>query len=199
MALYDKADFIGTHVIDTAAKRDFILARSNNRGHQHFESMAIAAGATNQPPLSLADMLQTYVLDTAEKVEQVLQNSPTGASALRGHEFLTAVKFAGDITPAGVLSTGNAGTPADPFTLTLTGWFTAGLTLDIGWQTDLPSGPGTAPWVVPYDMGPLEVAQLFGDYLKGPDGLTTTVEGNVITFLPYAPATVATMSAFSIV
>ena len=86
MALFDKADFIGTHVVDSVAKRDFVLRYSNNRGHQCFEAMSVAAGGT-APPLTLATMLQTYTLD-ADGVQAVLS-----AGAVRGHEFLTAVKF----------------------------------------------------------------------------------------------------------
>jgi hypothetical protein len=194
MSLFDKADFVGTHVISSAAQRDFILSRSNNKGHQHFAAMAEFGDVTSTPQvLSLAAMLQTYILDAAA-VDKVLQANGSG---LRGHDFLSAVTFAGDLTPAGVISAA-AGTSADPHTLTLTGWFSAGLTLDITYDTDVGT-PGTAPLLLTEAMGPLEVAQLYGDYLKGPDGLTTTIADNVITFLPYPPAVQVTMSGFTIV
>lgn len=194
MSIYDKADFVGAHAITSAAQRDFVLKYANNKGQQFFNVMAEFGDTTTTPPLTLATMLQTYTLDAAA-VDKVLQGNGSG---LRGHEFLTAVTFAGNLTPAGVLSAA-AGTAADPYTLTLSGWYSEGLTLDITWQTDLPSGPGQAPLVVPAGgWSPTEAAAAFGDHLKGPDGLTTTIADNVITFLPYAPATVATMSLFTI-
>lgn len=79
----DKADFEGIHVVADAAARDAILAAANNRGQQCFNAIAAYGGTTTTPPLSLAQMIQTYTLDAAA-VEAVL-----GVTGIRGNEFLS--------------------------------------------------------------------------------------------------------------
>lgn len=81
----DKADFEGIHVVADAAARDAILAAANNRGQQCFNAIAEYGGTTTTPPLSLAQMIQTYTLDAAA-VEAVL-----GVTGIRGNEFLSAL------------------------------------------------------------------------------------------------------------
>ncbi len=204
MALFTKADFIGTYAIDTAAKRDFILRYSNNKGHQHFESMAVASGAVAspaQPPLTLADMLQSYVLDTAAKVEQVLQNSPNGASGLRGHEFLTACKLIG-ITPGGTIDKA-AGTVSDPAQVTFNGIFFAGQTVTIACTAN----PGAVAVNVAIPVNSTQTPQQFAAtataYIQqnvpelsagGPGG----ADGSTILIAPASPYTDVTVNTVSV-
>lgn len=78
-------DFEGVHIVNTAAKRDAILAAANNRGQRCFNLLAPFGASSQAPPLSLTQMLQSYTLD-APGVKLFLNRA--GA---RGHEFLTAL------------------------------------------------------------------------------------------------------------
>ena len=114
-----KADFVGVFTVDTAAKRNFVLAAANNRGQQCFNAIAPYGGTTTTPPLTLATMLQVYTLDAAA-VEVVL--AETGA---RGNEFLSAL---GTPAPAPA-SPSIARLTTDPNTYTATGGPWAGGTM----------------------------------------------------------------------
>lgn len=81
----NKADFVGTHIITTAAQRNTILAAANNRGQKCFNVLAPYGASSFTPPLSLAQMIQAYTLNAAA-VEAVLART-----GVRGHEFLDAL------------------------------------------------------------------------------------------------------------
>ena len=149
MALFDKADFVGTHVIDTEAKRDFILSYSNNRGHQCFETLAFTGG-TIDPPLTLATMLQTYTVD------EFIVDAVLVAGAIRGHEFLTALKLASSLGGLDIVQA--AGTTADPAQIQLSGWFPTGAIIDIGITLDV-DGPGVVTYTVPVGAAAPDVAK----------------------------------------
>jgi hypothetical protein len=79
------SDFVGTHVVATAAQRNAVLAAANNRGQRCFNLLAPYGGTTTTPPLSLTTMIQVYTLNAAA-VTAFLNKA--GA---RGHEFLDAL------------------------------------------------------------------------------------------------------------
>ena len=80
----DKADFVGSWTV-SAGIVQALLAAANNRGQQAFNLLAPYGDTTTTPPLTTAQMAQTYTLDAAA-VEVVVQGL-----AIRGHEFLTAL------------------------------------------------------------------------------------------------------------
>ena len=192
MALFNKADFIKTHNVDTAEKVEFILRKGNNRGHFCMEAMAVAAGATNQPPLAKADMIQSYVLDTAEKVQDVLT-----VGAIRGHEFMTAVTIAGAGATAGIDTAG----PDLVVGFTLSGIWLNGAALNVAItvvggtdiSTSIVNGLG-------YAIGPDEMAQLVADSLDtiGAGDIKCGAEGGTVSISALGSVTALTLTTVAV-
>lgn len=80
-----KSDFVGTHAV-TAFSRDAALSVAGLEGQQMFNAMAQYGQTTNTAPLSLTDMVQTYVIPNVAAVDQILK---TGG--VRGHPFMRII------------------------------------------------------------------------------------------------------------
>lgn len=122
-----KTDFVGTHAVD-ATIRDSALAAAGLEGQQMFNAMAQYGQTTSTPPLTLAQMVQTYIIPDLAAVDALL---PVGG--IRGHRFMEIIsgESPGPIAVGTVTKTQSASGPNTPVIFRFDGAFPGGAVINV--------------------------------------------------------------------
>jgi hypothetical protein len=84
---FNNSDFVGTFAVD-ADLVEAMIATSGNRRNTLFEYLAPYGQTTSTPPLTKAQMAQTYIIPDLDAV-----NSIKVKGGIRSHQFLTVMAW----------------------------------------------------------------------------------------------------------